>query len=100
MTPYQTFDGNVGGADTVGVLIQRRNEPRLNFAQTVSAVYTFYLVMALFPDIQTKAQDEIDRVIGNDRLPVLADRDSLPYVDALLSEVFRWGPVTPTGLSH
>jgi len=56
--------------------------------------------MALFPDVQTKAQEEIDRAVGNDRLPVLADRDSLPYVDALLSEIFRWGPVTPTGSSH
>ena len=100
MIPFQAFDWNVGGADTVGVLIQRRNEPRLNLAQTVSTLYTFYLVMALFPDIQTKAQEEIDRVVGNDRLPVLADRDSLPYLSALQSEVYRWGPVGPTGLSH
>ena len=56
--------------------------------------------MTLFPDIQTKAQEEIDRVIGNDRLPVNADRDSLPYINALQSEIIRWGPVTPTGLSH
>lgn len=53
--------------------------------------------MALFPDIQSKAQEEIDRVVGNDRLPVLADRDSLPYVGALQSEMYRWGPVVPTG---
>lgn len=84
----------------MGVLIQRTNEPRSKFAQTVSALYTFYLVMALFPDIQSKAQEEIDRVVGNDRLPVLADRDSLPYVNALQSEIHRWGPVGPTGLSQ
>ena len=100
MNLCQTSDENVGGADTVGALIQRSNEPCLNFAQTVSTLYTFYLVMTLFPDIQTKAQEEIDRVIGNDRLPVFADRDSLPYINALQSEIFRWGPVTPTGLSH
>ena len=71
----------------------------LGFVQTVSTIYTFYLVMTLFPHIQTKAQEEIDRVVGNDRLPVLADRDDLPYISALQSEVYRWRPVTPTGLS-
>ncbi len=100
MIPFQAFDWNVGGADTVGVLIQRRNEPHLNLAQTVSTLYTFYLVMALFPDIQSKAQEEMDRVVGNDRLPVLGDRDSLPYLSALQSEIYRWGPGLPTGLSQ
>jgi Cytochrome P450 len=55
--------------------------------------------MTLFPDAQLKAQDEINRVVGNDRLPDLADRDSLPYVNALFNEVLRWRPVVPTGLS-
>jgi cytochrome P450 len=55
--------------------------------------------MTLFPDIQTKAQDEIDRVVGNDRLPGPADRDSLPYLSALQSEVYRWQPVAPFGSS-
>jgi cytochrome P450 len=55
--------------------------------------------MTLFPDAQHKAQDEIDHVVGSDRLPNLADRDSLPYVDALVSEVLRWRPVIPTGPS-
>ena len=98
--PCQTFDEDVGGADTVSALIQRSNEPCLNFTQTVSTLYTFYLVMTLFPDIQTKAQEEIDRVVGNDRLPVLADRDSLPYLSALQSEIYRWAPVGPIGLSQ
>lgn len=56
--------------------------------------------MTLFPDAQRKAQDEIDRVIGNDRLPKLIDRKSLPYVNALHSEIYRWRPVTPIGLSQ
>ena len=71
----------------------------LSCAQTVSVLYTFYLAMTLFPDIQTKAQDEIDRIIGKDRLPVLADRASLPYVNALQSEIYRWQPVVPFGSS-
>jgi cytochrome P450 len=71
----------------------------LSCAQTVSALYTFYLAMTLFPDVQTKAQDEIDRIVGKDRLPVLADRDSLPYLSALQSEIYRWQPVGPFGSS-
>ena len=56
--------------------------------------------MTLFPDLQTKAQEEIDRVVGNDRLPVLADRDNLPYISALQSEIYRWRPVSSIGSSQ
>jgi len=56
--------------------------------------------MTLFPDLQGKAQEEIDRVVGDDRLPRLADRDRLPYVSALHSEIYRWRPVGPIGLSQ
>jgi len=52
--------------------------------------------MPLFPDVQKKAQAEIDAVIGPDRLPSFADRDNLPYIEALVNEVFRWNAVVPT----
>ncbi|KZT28797.1 cytochrome P450 [Neolentinus lepideus HHB14362 ss-1] len=67
---------------------------------TVSSVTTFFLTMMLYPEAQKKAQAEIDAVIGNDRLPSLADMDKLPYIDALVKEVFRWHPVAPLGLPH
>ncbi|KZT27006.1 cytochrome P450 [Neolentinus lepideus HHB14362 ss-1] len=67
---------------------------------TVSAIYTFYLAMTLHPEIQKKAQTEIDAVIGNDRLPTFQDRENLPYVEALVKEVLRWNPVTPLGVPH
>jgi cytochrome P450 len=54
--------------------------------------------MTLFPDAQKKAQAEIDAVIGPDRLPSYADRDSLPYVEALTKEIMRWNAVVPTGI--
>ena len=53
--------------------------------------------MMCFPEAQEKAQKEIDRVIGNERLPTLSDIDDLPYVRALTWEVLRWRPVTPLG---
>jgi cytochrome P450 len=56
--------------------------------------------MAVHPDIQKKAQSEIDTVIGTHRLPEFEDRLSLPFVEALYREVMRWKPVGPLGLAH
>jgi cytochrome P450 len=52
--------------------------------------------MTLFPDVQKKAQAELDAVVGPDRLPSFADQDSLPYVGALVKEALRWHAVAPT----
>ena len=54
----------------------------------------------LLPDIQKKAQEEIDMVVGTDRLPSFEDRASLPYVDAIVKEVFRWHPILPMLFPH
>lgn len=50
----------------------------------------------LYPEIQSKAREEIDRLVGSDRLPSLDDREQLPYVEAIVKECLRWHPVTPT----
>lgn len=52
--------------------------------------------MILNPDVAQKAQAEIDAVVGQDRLPSFADRERLPYINALVLEVMRWHSVTPT----
>ena len=49
------------------------------------------------PRVWKCAQEEIDTVIGIDRLPEFDDRHSLPYVDAIVRESFRWKPVGPLG---
>lgn len=67
---------------------------------TVSGISIFFLAMTLFPEVQAKAQKEIDELVGSNRLPNFSDRKSLPYVEALVSEVFRWQPVVPMGLPH
>ena len=53
--------------------------------------------MVLFPQVQVKAQAELDGVVGNERLPSFDDRDSLPYINAVWKEVLRWHTVTPLG---
>lgn len=54
--------------------------------------------MTLHPDILARAQAEIDSVIGLDRLPTLADRRNLPYIEAVLKESLRWRNVIPVGV--
>jgi len=66
---------------------------------TVSALDSFFFAMAVHPEIQKKAQYQIDAVIGS-RLPEFEDRSSLPYVEALYREVMRWRPVLPLGVAH
>jgi cytochrome P450 len=67
---------------------------------TVSSLKTFFLAMTVFPEIQKKAQEELDRVIGSSRLPVSADRVDLPYIEAIMKETHRWHPIAPMGVPH
>ncbi|KAF8874937.1 cytochrome P450 [Infundibulicybe gibba] len=67
---------------------------------TLSSFQAFFLAMALCPDAQRKAQAELDSVVGKNRLPDFADRDFLPYVNAITKEVMRWHNVGPLGLPH
>ena len=53
--------------------------------------------MALYPEVQKKAQAEIDAVVGPNRLPDFHDRPSLPYINAVIKESSRWNLVFPLG---
>ena len=87
-----------GGTDSVSLLLLHNNGEGLRVLhQPISALKSFVLAMLLFPEVQKKAQDEIDRVIGTDRLPSLQDRDQLPYIRAVVKELVRWAPGTPLG---
>ncbi|KAL5483180.1 hypothetical protein ACEPAI_8409 [Sanghuangporus weigelae] len=67
---------------------------------TRTAITIFFLMMVLNQDVQKRAQNEIDSVIGLDRLPLPEDRTSLPYIDCILKEVLRIHPPAPLGLAH
>ncbi|TFY65567.1 hypothetical protein EVG20_g5529 [Dentipellis fragilis] len=67
---------------------------------SISFISSFVLAMALYPDIQRKAQAEIDSAVGSDRLPDFSDRPSLPYSDCILKELYRWQPAAPMLLPH
>ncbi|KAF9489452.1 cytochrome P450 [Pleurotus eryngii] len=69
--------------------------------ETVNAlVLTTLLAMAMNPDKQARAQEEIDAVVGIHRLPTLGDKGSLPYMEAVIKEAMRWYPSVPLSLGR
>ncbi|KAH9483726.1 Cytochrome P450 monooxygenase COX2 [Psilocybe cubensis] len=67
---------------------------------TLSAVHSFFLAMILYPEVQRKAQAELDLIVGQHRLPDFSDYDFLPYINALAKETMRWHLVTPLAIPH
>ncbi|EJD46792.1 cytochrome P450, partial [Auricularia subglabra TFB-10046 SS5] len=72
----------IAGADTTGAFL-----------------LSFVMAMVLWPEYQRKAQEELDRVLG-ERLPDFGDEASLPYTEAIIRETYRLFPVTPFAVPH
>ncbi|KAK1230832.1 hypothetical protein PQX77_006072 [Marasmius sp. AFHP31] len=69
--------------------------------QTVSFMLSFILNMVHNPDVQARAQAEIDSLVASSgRLPDFGDQDKLPYLDAIIAETLRLQPVTPYAIPH
>ncbi|KIJ97388.1 hypothetical protein K443DRAFT_681535 [Laccaria amethystina LaAM-08-1] len=98
----ENVDGNSPDAEHQREVIQDTSAmvPTGGADTTSSAVETFILAMLNFPEIQRKAQEEVDRVVGRSRLPDFADEADLPYLSAVVKEVFRFRPSAPLGLPH
>ena len=56
--------------------------------------------MMLYPDVQRKVQEEIDDVVGRERLPSMHDRSKLPYTEAVVLELSRVATIIPLGVPH
>ncbi|KAF8308942.1 cytochrome P450, partial [Clavulina sp. PMI_390] len=67
---------------------------------TTYFVQFFIYCMIQFPEVQRKAQEEIDRVVGGDRLPSFDDYKELPYLEAVIKELLRWRPTAPISIPH
>lgn len=63
---------------------------------TSAALYSFVLAMVLYPEVQQKAHEELDREFP-DRLPGYEDIASLPYIRSVMKETLRWLGPTPLG---
>ncbi|KAF5372223.1 hypothetical protein D9758_005009 [Tetrapyrgos nigripes] len=67
---------------------------------TATSMMWFIFAMILFPEVQTRAQEELDKVVGRSRLPSFADLKHLPYIHAIVKEVLRWRTPLPMGVPH
>ncbi|XP_069584358.1 cytochrome P450 2K1-like isoform X2 [Ranitomeya imitator] len=57
------------------------------------------LLMMKYPEIQKKVQSEIDKVIGSNE-PQVIHRKEMPYTDAVIHEIQRFGNIVPANVSH
>ncbi|KAJ7604491.1 cytochrome P450 [Roridomyces roridus] len=96
-------------------LLEKRDELRLDTDMTAylggtlieggsettsSFLNSFILCMVAYPEALKKAQEEMDRVVGQDRVPNLSDLQNLPYVRAVILETHRFRPVAPLLFPH
>ncbi|KAJ7040944.1 cytochrome P450 [Mycena alexandri] len=77
-----------------GVIIETGSETTTAYLQTL------VLALVAYPEAQRKAQEEMDRVVGDDRMPTLDDLENMPYIRAMILETHRFRPVTPLGIPH
>lgn len=64
---------------------------------TSNSLYAFIQALVVFPEVQKKAQEAIDRVCSEDKLPTMEDEPNLQYIRACIKETLRWMPTAPTG---
>jgi hypothetical protein len=84
-------------AQTRSVSSSRLTPRNIQQPQTTFTLHASIKALTLYPEVQKKAQAQIDSVCGTDRLPSLADRPNLAYIDAIIKEVARWHILGPFG---
>jgi cytochrome P450 len=67
---------------------------------TTTALNNVILACLLWPDIVTGAHEELDRVVGQERMPEFSDEPNLPYIRAMAKETLRWRASNKIGPAH
>jgi len=95
--PGSSFYGDKGRESLANTLL----DMFLAGTETTSTTMTWaVLYMARYPAVQSKVQEELDRVVGQHRMPSLQDRPRLPYTEAVIMEIQRYADLLPTGVHH
>jgi cytochrome P450 len=85
---------DVTAAFAAGALIEAGSDA------TTTALNNVILACLLYPDIVKGAHEELDRVVGRERMPDFNDEPNLPYIRAIAKETLRWRPSTKIGTCH
>uniref|UniRef100_H3BBB2 Cytochrome P450, family 1, subfamily C, polypeptide 1 n=2 Tax=Latimeria chalumnae TaxID=7897 RepID=H3BBB2_LATCH len=67
---------------------------------TSTALHWILLLLLKYPHVQTRLQEEIDNVVGRDRLPAAEDKSRLPYLEAFIYETLRFTSFVPVTVPH
>ncbi|THU92637.1 cytochrome P450 [Dendrothele bispora CBS 962.96] len=67
---------------------------------TSALVLSIIVALVCYPEVQKKAQAELDMVVGQERLPDFSDRKRLPYIECILKETQRMWPSLPLAVDH
>ena len=67
---------------------------------TSGTLVGFIQAMLMFPEAQKAAQEEIDRVIGSNRMPEMEDMSNCQYIRSCVKETIRWMPTIIIGSPH
>lgn len=66
------------------------NTTQYHGQQMLSVLSSFLLALLLHPRVLQKAREELDQVVGTERLPDFDDRKHLAYMECVLQEVYRF----------